>query len=89
MGERKNNLTCIFEPTSQRISAHEIHEWIFSSLKVNEKSIIMIQIDGARRQVFLKFTEQHYANYILNETNGCVEYKHMLNPRPAFLRRGS
>jgi hypothetical protein len=76
MGECKNTLACIFDPASPRISAHELHECIFSSLKVNEKSIIMIQNDGARRQVFLKFTEQHYANYILNETNGCVEYKH-------------
>jgi hypothetical protein len=36
----------------------------------------MIQIDGTRRQVFIKFTELHFVHDILNATNGETVYKH-------------
>jgi hypothetical protein len=46
MTERKQTLVYIFDPTSPRISAYEIHEWIFDQIKVTEQSLAMIQTDG-------------------------------------------
>jgi hypothetical protein len=36
----------------------------------------MIQIDGTCRQVFVKFTDPHFVQGILNATNGEIVYKH-------------
>jgi len=69
-------MVCSFDATSPRINAHEIHEWLFNDLKVNEHTVLMIQIDGAKRQVFVKFIDQTYVNTILQNTNGSTEYRH-------------
>jgi hypothetical protein len=69
-------LVCSFDPRSPRISAYDIHEWIHDQLRVREDTICTIQIDGAKRQVFIKFAELIYAQEVLNTTNGQVEYKH-------------
>jgi hypothetical protein len=71
-------LVCSFDPTSLRINAYEIHELIHKQLKVKDHSALMIQIDGTRRQVFIKFTESTFVTDILNTTNGIAEYKHMI-----------
>jgi hypothetical protein len=76
MSERRNTLACCFDPTSPRLTAFDIHEWIHSQLKVSEHSVLMIQIDGTRRQVFIKFTDFHFVQDILNATNGETAYKH-------------
>jgi hypothetical protein len=36
----------------------------------------MIQIDGIRRQVFIKFTDLHFVHDIIYVTNGETVYKH-------------
>jgi len=36
----------------------------------------MIQIDGSKRQVYIKLTDTVYAQALLRETNGQAEYKH-------------
>ena len=76
MSERRNSLACCFDPTSPRLTAFNIHEWIHSQLQVSEHSVLMIQIDGTRRQVFIKFTDFHFVQDILNATNGETVYKH-------------
>jgi hypothetical protein len=68
---------CIFDPISPRISAYEIHEWIFDQLKVTEQSLAMRQTDGIKRHVYLKFTYDQYVHDILQRTNGTMEYKHV------------
>jgi hypothetical protein len=40
---------------SPRISAHNIHEWIFETLHIVEDDIKVLQIDGPRRKVYIKF----------------------------------
>jgi hypothetical protein len=77
MCERRNTLVCFFDHASPRISAFEIHEWIHSQLQVSEQSVLMIQIYGPRRQVFIKFTDPTYVQDILHATNGITEYKHL------------
>jgi hypothetical protein len=36
----------------------------------------MVQTDGTRRQIFIKFTELHFVHDILNATNGVTVCKH-------------
>jgi hypothetical protein len=75
MGERQNTLTCSFGPKSPRISAFEIHEWIHEQLKIPEHEVAMIQIDGPKRQVFIKLKYSEVQK-IIQATNGLQEYKH-------------
>jgi len=36
----------------------------------------MLQIDGARKRIYIKFTDGEYMNQILQDTEGHLEYKH-------------
>ena len=76
MVERKNTLLCVFDVAGPRISALDVHTWVFESLKVGEADICMIQLDGTRKQVYIKFNEQEDVLKLLRETGGAVEYKH-------------
>jgi len=67
---------CSFDPTIPRITAWDIHEWIYASLKIPDQEVQMIQIDGVRRQVFIKLISNDKVMTILRETNGQVEYKY-------------
>jgi len=77
MSERRNTLVCCFDPASPRLTAFDIHECIHSQLQVLEHSISMIQIDGIRRQVYIKFIDISYVHDILRATNGETNYKHV------------
>ena len=66
-----------FDPTSPRILAYEIHECIHDQLQVSEQSRTMIQIDGIKRHVFLKFVDDIYIQNILLSTIGSAEYRHV------------
>jgi hypothetical protein len=76
MSEMQNAIVCRFEPRSPRISAFQIQEWIYENLKLEEADISMIQIDGTRRQVFIKFTNTSRMIEVLSEKNGGIEFKH-------------
>ena len=77
MSERRNTLLCCFDPASPRLTAYDIHEWIHSQLQVLEHSVSMIQIDGIRRQVYIKFFDLSSVHDILSATNGETVYKHV------------
>jgi hypothetical protein len=76
MCDRKNTLVCSFDPASSRLTAFEIHEWIYDQLQVTVQFVLMIQIDGTRRQVFIKFIAPTFIDEILNETSRTSECKH-------------
>jgi len=78
MEERQNTIVCVFDPSSPRITAHQIHEWNYESLRLPELDIRMIQIDGPgpRRLVYIKFNTSDRLYSVLTETEGCVEYRH-------------
>jgi hypothetical protein len=76
MDERQNTLICTFDPQTPRISAHEIHEWIYEKLHVAEDIVLMIQIDGPKRQVYINFVDLKYVHAILQTTREQYEYKH-------------
>ena len=73
MAERQHTMICIFYPTSPRISAYEIHEWVHDQLQVSEQSLTVIQTDGINRHVFLKFLYDIYIQNILQSTNGSTD----------------
>ena len=76
MGGRPNTLVCSFDPASPRINAWDIHEWIHEALQIPEQDVQLIQIDGTRRQVFIKLPTSEHVIKIVRDTNGCVEYKY-------------
>jgi len=55
MSDRMNTLVCIFDPSSPTISAYNIHDCIHEALRLMEEDIQVIQVDGPRRRVFIKF----------------------------------
>jgi len=76
MSDRTNTLVCIFDQSGPRISAYNIHEWIHESLRLMEEDIQVIQVDGPRRRVFIKFYNEDRMNEILQDTKGACEYKY-------------
>jgi hypothetical protein len=76
MAERQNTVVCSFDPSSPRITAYEIHEWIHAALRIQENKVSMIQIDGIKRQVFIKFVDNESVHALLRDTSGRAEYKY-------------
>jgi hypothetical protein len=76
MGERQNTLVCIFDPKSPRISAYNIHEWIFESLRLEVDDLFMIQVDGPKRHVCIKFKNTDKLQQILSANKAQHDFKH-------------
>jgi hypothetical protein len=68
--ERKDTAVCIFDKTSPRITAYEIHEWIYNNLHLETEDVVTIQIDGPRRQVYIKTTHATVVEKLLLRTKG-------------------
>jgi hypothetical protein len=66
MGERQNTFVCAFDPQSPRISAYEIHEWIYETLCLRESEVNMIQIDGPKRHVYIKVSDPERMQELLS-----------------------
>jgi len=76
MAERLNTIVCAFDSTSPRITAYDIHEWIQQVLRIPKQTVSTIQIDGIKRQVYIKLIDNANVQDLLRETNGQAEYKH-------------
>jgi hypothetical protein len=76
MGARSNTIVLTFDPAIPRISAFEIHEWLHEEIRIQEQKVKMIQIDGIKRQVYVKLTDRDYMLSTINDTGGRGEYKH-------------
>ena len=74
--ERQNTAVCSFDPKSPRISTLDIYEWIFEQLHMSENVVTVVQIDGTRHQVYIKFTDFQYQQDLFHSTTGQSEYKH-------------
>jgi hypothetical protein len=75
MGERCNTVVCCFDPRSPRINAFQLHEWIYDSLQLPEENIRMIQIDGFKRTVYIKFSNEDGMCDLLRATDGRMDFK--------------
>jgi len=76
MNDRQNTIVCIFDVRSPRITALQIHEWIYENLLLPEKDVRMIQIDGPGRRVFIKLNTSEQAQSILQTTKGQLKFRH-------------
>jgi len=76
MAERQYTLVCAFDMHSPRISAYDIHEWIYVTMCLQESEVAMVQIDGTGRQVYIKFRDPNRMYDILQTTNGRGEFRH-------------
>ena len=76
MCEHQNTVVCAFYSKRPRIPAFDIHERIHEQLDVPESSVKLVQIDGPRRQMYIKFAEFQSLQEVLHSTKGQSEYKH-------------
>jgi hypothetical protein len=51
MCERQNTIVCAFGLRNPRISAYEIHEWIYTQMCIIDQEVTMVQSDGPKRHV--------------------------------------
>jgi len=65
-----------FGTSNPSIIAYEIHEWIHAALRIQEGKVNMIQIDGIKRQVFIKFVDNESVHALLRDTSRRVEWKY-------------
>ena len=76
MAERLNTIVCTFDPASPKITAFDLYEWIHNTLRITEQNVTMIQIDGIKRQVFMKLSNNECVQSLLRDTNGEAKHKH-------------
>jgi hypothetical protein len=74
--EKKDTIVCSFDKTSPKITAYEIHEWIHARLHIELENVSTIQIDGPKRQVYIKVKQAKIVEDIINRTQGTTEYEH-------------
>jgi hypothetical protein len=67
---------CAFDMKSPRISAYDIHEWMYVTMSLKESEVALVQIDGPVRQVYIKFRDPNKMYNILRITNVQGEFKH-------------
>jgi len=77
MGERQNTIECAFDLKSPRISAYEIHEWIYAQLRfLEDNEVLIVQIDGSQRHVYIKLRDNNRLQQVLHLTGGQAEHRH-------------
>jgi hypothetical protein len=68
---------CSFDKDSPRITAYDIHEWIYTKPSLEPDEVMTIQVDGPKGQVFIKLTQAQTTDELLRRTNGMVTYEHV------------
>jgi hypothetical protein len=59
------------------MSISDVHEWIHDAMRLTEADVVMVNVDGTKRQVFVKLREFNKMQEILTSTRGSVEVRHM------------
>ena len=76
MNERQQTIVCAFDKHSPRVSAFEIHEWVYETLRIQEHDVVMIQIDGPMQHVYIKFRDPQRLQTLLEATQGHEDFRH-------------
>jgi hypothetical protein len=76
MSERQHTIVCSFDTRNPRIYAYQIHEWLHDMLHLPEDGIRIIQIDGTRRKVYVKFMNKERKMVVLNHVKGPIACRH-------------
>jgi hypothetical protein len=58
------------------VSAFDIQEWIYETLHLQEHEVVMVQIDGLRRHVYIKFREPQRTQAIFTATQGQEDFRY-------------
>jgi hypothetical protein len=75
VSERQNTLVSAFDLRSPCISASEIHELIYEHVSLNDQEVTMVQIDGSKRGVYIKFRVNERTQDVVQSTGGQLEYR--------------
>jgi hypothetical protein len=75
MSCRQNTIVCSFDRQSSRLSAHEIHDWIGTTLALTNEDLLLVLADGAR-QVYVKFRKYTTMNRIVTSFRGGGTVRH-------------
>ena len=67
---------CAFDQCRPRVSAFDVHECVYETLHLQEREVVMIQIDGPRRHVYIKFRDPQRMQAILTATQGQEDFRH-------------
>jgi len=80
MAERQNTIVYTFDPASPRITTYDIHEWIHDTRRVSEQTVNMIQMDGPKRQVYIKLADKACASLTSGSSRtGGIQTQHWGN----------
>jgi hypothetical protein len=74
MCERQNAIMGAFDLRIPRISVYEIHERIYTQMCLNVQEVTMVQIDGPKRHLYIKFRDNGRTQDVLHLTGGQAEY---------------
>jgi hypothetical protein len=74
--ERQNTIVFFFYQKSPRITAYHTHEWLHEQLRLQETDVRVIQIDGPRRRVYIKFVNNERMMEVLQPLQGQLAYHH-------------
>lgn len=74
--DRKDTTVCSFDKGSPKITAFDIHEWIYSTLHLGADDVTNLQIDGPRRQVFIKVKQNKTIEDLMQSTKDESTYIH-------------
>jgi len=67
---------CAFDQHNPNVSAFNIDEWVYETLHLQEHEVVMIQIDGLRRHVYIKFRDPQTMQAILTVIQGQEDFRH-------------
>jgi hypothetical protein len=76
MAEHQHTIVCAFDQHSSRVSALDIHEWIYETLQLETTEVCIIQIDGPWRHIYIKFQDPQRMNALLTDTQGQKDFRH-------------
>jgi hypothetical protein len=65
-----------FDVNSPRTSAQSVHVWVVDTLGLSEDDLLCLQIDDAKRKVYLKFVADHKLHAVLRTTGGKIDFHH-------------